>query len=179
LEAAALVKTRAQDHPFASLTILVANSLSFKLQASQVLTMATDKEVVEKKTRPPRVRKARDEKPKPETVAPAGKGRGKGKKANPPPAKKTKAAKAAPPAKGKKGSTPKGKEAKKTVKAKKPAPEKKTPKTAEELNAEMDAYLMKDEKTALKKLDEDMETYRANAAKKKEEKKTAPVEASA
>jgi hypothetical protein len=139
--------------------------------------MATDKEVVEKKSRPRR--KTREEKPKPESVAPAGKGRGKGKKTNPPPAKKaTKAAKAAPPAKGKKGSTPKGKDVKKAAKAKKPAPEKKTPKTAAELDVEMDSYLMKDEKTALKKLDEDMETYRANAAKKKEEK-AAPVGASA
>jgi molecular chaperone GrpE (heat shock protein) len=138
--------------------------------------MATDKEVVERKSRPRRKAPPRKQLAKPGPIAPAGKGRGKSKKTNPPPAK---AAKAAPPAKGKKGSTPKGKDVKKAAKAKKPAPEKKTPKTAAELDAEMTNYLMKDEKTALKKLDEDMETYRANAAKKKEEEKAAPVGASA
>lgn len=140
---------------------------------------------LEKKSRPPR--KARETKPKAVVVEVVKKG-----KKSAPPAKKAVKAKVEPPKKkgktpeAKKGKDPEAKKGKVTPKGKK-APAKgkkdtkkkevKKPKTAEELDREMDDYMLKDEKTALKKLDEDMDSYKAQA-KKKDDKPVA-VEASA
>jgi hypothetical protein len=85
------------------------------------------------------------------------------------PAKKGTVAKAAPPQKGRGGrpakqDTPtkgkaKGKQQVKKPVAKKPKKEEEKPKTSEELDREMDDYMMKNEKVAAKKLDESMDDY--------------------
>jgi hypothetical protein len=99
-------------------------------------------------------------------------GRGGGEtKKEPPgkklPVKKGAVVKASPPKKsrggGKQDTPTKGKaKAKPQVKkavAKKPKKEVEKPKTSEELDREMDDYMMKNEKVAAKKLDESMDDY--------------------
>lgn len=72
--------------------------------------------------------------------------------------------------KGKKTPTKKAPAKKKVVK-------KEKPKTAEELDRDMEAYFMKDEKVAAKKLDEDMDTYwEQKKAKEAEDAKEAEAE---
>jgi hypothetical protein len=101
------------------------------------------------------------------------------------PAKKGNVTKAAPPQKGrgKKQEIPvkgkaKGKQQVKKPVAKKPKKEEEKPKTSEELDREMDDYMMKNEKVAAKKLDESMDDYwEAKKAKEAEAGKEGEVKA--
>jgi hypothetical protein len=150
-----LFDTRTSHNTVSLSLVILKKSFRFTLSTfRQRLTMAKKEE---KKIVEPSRRSGRKHKESP------------AKKATVVAKKATVAKKAAPPKK----STASPKKAK-AAKAKKEAEK---PKTAEELDREMDDYMMKNEKVAAKKLEEDMDEYHQKAKEMKGAEKVAQAEA--